>query len=435
MKSTPLLILPLLFLGMAGSALSQSAVPDRMNYQGRVSNSSGAIGAGTAVNRLMHFKFWKSPTSTAAGDLLYSESTTVTINDGNFSVLLGGGGQIGSEPHVFANAFNSADLFLGITVDLDDNGSMANDTEISPRQQLVTSAFAFRSKVAEGVDAGAITATMLANTAVTANKIAVGAVNVTHLAAGAVKGGNDLDGNPNLRGMIVDGSITAYDLATNSVDTLEIKADAVTSAKIKNGEVKTEDILNANVTHNKLADNAVESINIKDGNVALADLVAAVQQSLCPVGTILPYAGDSAPTGWLLCNGDYHVAANYPALFTLIGFRFGSSSGGYYFRGPDLRGRFLRGRDGSVGRDADRGSRTAMHSGGAVGDNVGSVQGDAFRSHSHKWLKGLEGDDSGGGGSYKEFTEAPGSSDTVIEATGGSETRPVNAYVNYIIKY
>jgi hypothetical protein len=58
-----------------------------------------------------------------------------------------------------------------------------------------------------------------------------------------------------------------------------------------------------------------------------------------------------------------------------------------------------------------------------------------FRSHSHRWLYGLEGDDSGSGGSYNEFTQVPGVNAAPIEASGGNETRPVNANVNFIIKY
>ena len=76
-----------------------------------------------------------------------------------------------------------------------------------------------------------------------------------------------------------------------------------------------------------------------------------------------------------------------------------------------------------------------MNNGGATGDAVGSVQADAFKSHTHSWLFGLEQDDSGTGGSYNEFTRTPGSITDSIGFTGGSETRPVNAYVNYIIKY
>jgi hypothetical protein len=70
---------------------------------------------------------------------------------------------------------------------------------------------------------------------------------------------------------------------------------------------------------------------------------------------------------------------------------------------------------------------------GNPGNQVGSVQADAFKSHTH--TNNLLGGWStryvnynGSGGSY-------GFQETASSATGGSETRPINAYVNYIIKY
>jgi len=160
--------------------------------------------------------------------------------------------------------------------------------------------------------------------------------------------------------------------------------------------------------------------------------VSAVRQALCPPGTILPYAGDTAPAGWLLCDGTFYGGQNYPDLFAVIGTRFGSP-GGNTFRVPDFRGRFLRGRDGGVSRDPDRTSRTAMNPGGATGDAVGTVQNHAFQSHTHSYNQWntTNGDDTSSGqhevnGTYSTETAASGSS---------TETRPVNAYVNYIIKY
>ena len=54
------------------------------------------------------------------------------------------------------------------------------------------------------------------------------------------------------------------------------------------------------------------------------------------------------------------------------------------FNLPDYRGRFLRGLDSSgEGRDPDLMARYAMNPGGATQDNVGSIQDDNFKSHSH----------------------------------------------------
>jgi hypothetical protein len=75
-----------------------------------------------------------------------------------------------------------------------------------------------------------------------------------------------------------------------------------------------------------------------------------------------------------------------------------------------------------------------MYAEGATGDAVGSVQGDEFRSHTHQWL-GSDGQHSPANidTTASEFGLKDQYQDTL--AAGGNETRPVNANVNYIIKY
>jgi microcystin-dependent protein len=183
---------------------------------------------------------------------------------------------------------------------------------------------------------------------------------------------------------------------------------------------------------------SVDGANLSNGSVDVSKLVAAVQQALCPPGTILPYAGDTAPPGWLLCDGSGYYASSYPALFAVIGYRFANYSSFNnnvpVFGVPDFRGRFLRGKDGGTGRDPDRSSRTAMNFGGATGDAVGSVQGDQFKSHTHQWL-GSNGNNSPASLDFTANEFGPKNEYQNTLATGGNETRPINANVNYIIKY
>ena len=60
--------------------------------------------------------------------------------------------------------------------------------------------------------------------------------------------------------------------------------------------------------------------------------------SATPAGVVLPYAGGSAPTGYLLCNGASVLRATYPDLFTAIGTTFGAEDGSH-FTLPDMRSR------------------------------------------------------------------------------------------------
>lgn len=57
-----------------------------------------------------------------------------------------------------------------------------------------------------------------------------------------------------------------------------------------------------------------------------------------PAGAVLPYAGASAPTGFLMCDGSSLVRADYTALFAAIGTAFGAADGSH-FNVPDMRGR------------------------------------------------------------------------------------------------
>src|SRR5262249_33795822 len=56
-----------------------------------------------------------------------------------------------------------------------------------------------------------------------------------------------------------------------------------------------------------------------------------------PPGTIVAFGGQTAPVGWLICDGSAVSAATYSRLFNAIGNAWGGSGG--TFNLPDLRGR------------------------------------------------------------------------------------------------
>ena len=67
-----------------------------------------------------------------------------------------------------------------------------------------------------------------------------------------------------------------------------------------------------------------------------------------PVGTILPYAGTSAPTDYLFCDGSEKSTGLYNRLYAVIGYTYGDPGqllGYNTFRLPDLRGRLPLGRN------------------------------------------------------------------------------------------
>jgi len=204
-----------------------------------------------------------------------------------------------------------------------------------------------------------------------------------------------------------------------------------------------------------------------------ADLSASITaqgiSSLVPAGAILAFGGATAPTGWLLCEGALVSRTTYANLYAAILNAHGSGDGTTTFALPDYRGRFIRGRDGAVTRDPNAATRTAANTGGNTGDNVGSVQPNAaarpattafsgtaaatgsatLTAHQHgPAIGGTNFVTSGsgvaasiqvGGSSYIQqgLTSSANidhSHSVSISGGGDNETRPLNAYVNYIIK-
>jgi microcystin-dependent protein len=110
-----------------------------------------------------------------------------------------------------------------------------------------------------------------------------------------------------------------------------------------------------------------------------------------PTGTLLSFAANTAPSGWLICDGSAVSRTSFAALYAVIGVSWGYGDNSTTFNLPDLRGRFPRGRDTGIARDPDRASRIAANTGGNTGDNVGSVQSHGINAHQHRVFDGTTG--------------------------------------------
>ena len=108
---------------------------------------------------------------------------------------------------------------------------------------------------------------------------------------------------------------------------------------------------------------SVQLVNQTTG--ALSPIAGGTLYADAPVGTIQAYGGSSAPTGWMLCQGQALSRTTYAELFAVIGTSFGSGDGSTTFNIPDLRGEFLRG--------AGTNSHTGEGNGGAVGEHQAST--------------------------------------------------------------
>lgn len=120
-----------------------------------------------------------------------------------------------------------------------------------------------------------------------------------------------------------------------------------------------------------------------------------------PVGAIFPYAGRSAPTGYLLCDGSEVLISTYVELFNILGYTYRDVTllvGIGTFALPDLRGRFPLGKD-SMDNEltVETGDGNIVNAGGnrngsnpssspanrvtdVTADNVGSANGSEYQT-------------------------------------------------------
>lgn len=93
-----------------------------------------------------------------------------------------------------------------------------------------------------------------------------------------------------------------------------------------------------------LGDAEADSLTIS-GEQAL--LVGGVYGGNTPVGSMLDWSTNTAPNGWLLCDGSVVSRSMYNDLFAVVGTTFGSGDGSSTFNLPDFKGKV------SVGRDSE----------------------------------------------------------------------------------
>jgi microcystin-dependent protein len=164
-----------------------------------------------------------------------------------------------------------------------------------------------------------------------------------------------------------------------------------------------------------------------------------------PAGVIMAFAGTTAPSGFLACNGAAVSQTTYAALYDAIGATWNTGGeGAGNFRLPDLRGMFVRG----------TGTNATGSSSGAVGPSVGTYAADTYLNHNHAItdpghthgvsassnafgtgsLGSVNRFESFGGGSTGTTSSVGTGISVNTSTTGGTETKPKNYGVLYIIK-
>ena len=241
-------------------------------------------------------------------------------------------------------------------------------------------------------------------------------------------------------------------MADNSVGTSELVNDSVTDDKMANNAIATASLKDNAVTIAKMADNSVGTSEIVNNAVTRAKVTPG---GFNPVGTVIWYAGSTAPAGYLKCNGDsiangsgttQSITADFSALYAIVGSSL-----------PDLRGEFVRGWDDGKGTDSGRSIRSGQTELFKEHTHTPSVSQTTTGDHNHSFkASNRAGDEDGWDGSNKAFIgDDDGSAFTqaadtnkiydngshthnvgvTIANTGGAETRPRNIALLACIKY
>lgn len=150
---------------------------------------------------------------------------------------------------------------------------------------------------------------------------------------------------------------------TGDIEADSFDFDGLTGGNTKTFNMSIKNSFIANKDQVSNVDNTDEIlVNKITGNtgvfkVSKFDFLKSVP--VTPVGTVVPYAGQTPPTGWLLCDGSVVLKSDYNDLWQVIGHSFRdpvllADGGSLSFALPDMRGRMPLGLDDMGGQVANR---------------------------------------------------------------------------------
>ncbi len=144
-------------------------------------------------------------------------------------------------------------------------------------------------------------------------------------------------------------------------------------------------------------------------------------------GSVVSFAMDSPPSGFLECDGSAISRTTYADLFAAIGTTYGVGDGSTTFAIPDLRGEFIRGWDNGRGVDSGR-ALGSFQQATAVGGYTKGTSGSRVNvpvANSDGSLTITTGD----------YRHLPASTEYVGPTENAQKVRPRNIAMMYCIKY
>lgn len=175
------------------------------------------------------------------------------------------------------------------------------------------------------------------------------------------------------------------------------------------------------------------SVNLVNSNGSLSRIAGGTFYADSPIGSILPYGGATAPSGWFICDGTAVSRTTYAELFAVIGTSFGAGDGSTTFNLPDMRE--------SVPKGAGLTGKTVGNHVKTDGLAVGEFIDDRVQEHKHYRFSadnnGSAYAGTGGTGAWTPTStvgEYGSETGHIFDARHGATTEVKSVGVNYIIK-
>ncbi len=128
-------------------------------------------------------------------------------------------------------------------------------------------------------------------------------------------------------------TIDATDQITSSRADINTNFANLNADKIETSVLDTDTALAANSDAKIPSQKAVKAYVDGGGDISITTKIV-------PTGSILPYAGTSAPSYFLLCQGQAVSRTTYASLFAVTSTSYGVGDGSTTFNLPNLQGRF-----------------------------------------------------------------------------------------------
>ena len=164
---------------------------------------------------------------------------------------------------------------------------------------------------------------------------------------------------------------TAFPTSVSSFTVNSLTATSVSTSVLNASKISTSTV-SATTIHTT----SISAVSGRfSGTVCASSFVGA---GLLPTGMISPYAGTSAPSGFLLCFGQAVSRSTYSDLFAVVSATYGAGDGSSTFNIPDLRGRVI------AGQDDMGGTAVSILTSAAAGGIDGSALGNTGGSQTHQ---------------------------------------------------